>query len=345
MINVLVIGAGTMGRTHAEAYAAMEGVRLAGIADADSAAAEKAALQFGTSGFASYEEAKAALVAIDVVDICLPTFLHREFTLKAANDGKHVICEKPLAGSLEDARYMIDYCASKGVRLFVGHVVRFFPEYEKAKRLMEQSAIGEVAVAKASRTSSFPRAWNNWYADSRKSGGVLMDLSIHDFDYLRWCFGEVERVFAKSTPASSYAEGGYALTTLTFRSGLIAHVEGSWSHQKFTTSFEFAGTEGIIDYNSGKDNPILSFTRTGGEAAGGVAMPESTQLETPYYRELAHFLSCIRTGEEPIVTADDAYQALAISLAAIESARTGQAVVLSVGGEPRFPQAPITKPR
>ncbi|AJY75562.1 Gfo/Idh/MocA family protein [Paenibacillus beijingensis] len=326
MLYVLVIGAGTMGRTHAEAYAAMEGVQLAGIADADLASAEKAARQFGTQEFGSYEEAAESLETIDVVDVCLPTFLHREFVLKAADDGKHVICEKPLAGSLDDARFMIDYCAAKGVRLFVGHVVRFFPEYEKAKRLMEESAIGEVAVAKASRTSGFPRAWNNWYADSSKSGGVLMDLSIHDFDYLRWCFGEVERVFAKSTPPSSSVEGGYALTTLTFRSGVIAHVEGSWSHQKFTTSFEFAGTDGIIDYNSAKDNPIVSFTRTKGEPAGGVPVPESPLLETPYYRELAHFMSCITTGAEPIVTAEDAYQALAISLAAIRSAETGEAV-------------------
>ncbi|MFD1774050.1 Gfo/Idh/MocA family protein [Paenibacillus rhizophilus] len=329
MKNVLLIGAGTMGRTHAEAYTAMKEVSLRGIVDSDAAAADKAAERFGIRAFGSYEEAMMELDAVDVVDICLPTYLHREYVLKAADDGKHIICEKPLAGSLKDAREMIDYCKDKKTKLFVGHVVRFFPEYVQARQVMEQKGLGDIAVVKASRTSSFPRAWDNWYADASKSGGLLLDLSIHDFDYLRWCFGEVERVFAKAYAPESPEGGGYALTTLTFRSGVIAHVEGSWSHQKFTTSFEIAGTEGIIDFNSANDNPILSFRKAPDKPLEGAAVPESPLLEAPYYRELAHFLSCMETGEEPIVTAEDAYQALAISLAAIESSRSGMPVALA----------------
>ncbi|WP_410513777.1 Gfo/Idh/MocA family oxidoreductase [Paenibacillus sp. BR2-3] len=329
MKNVLLIGAGTMGRTHAEAYTAMKEVCLAGIVDSDAAAAENAAEQFSTRAFGSYEEAMIELDTVDVVDICLPTYLHKEYVLKAADDGKNIICEKPLAGSLKDAREMIDYCKEKNIRLFVGHVVRFFPEYAKARQVMELDGLGDIAVVKASRISGFPRAWNNWYADYSKSGGLLLDLSIHDFDYLRWCFGEVERVFAKAYAPESPEGGGYALTTLTFCNGVIAHVEGSWSHQKFTTSFEIAGTGGIIDYDSAKDNPIISFKKSADKPAEGVAVPESPLLETPYYRELAHFLSCMESGEEPIVTAEDAYQALAISLAAIESSRSGMPVALA----------------
>lgn len=329
-MNVIVVGAGTMGRTHLEAYAGMEDVRILGLVDSDPIKAGELADRHGIRLFTTWEEAAEVMGDAELVDICLPTYLHKEYVKKAAALGKHVICEKPLAGSLKDAREMIEYCKEQGVRLFVGHVVRFFPEYAMAKQTIESGAIGSPAVVKASRTSSFPRAWQNWYADGAKSGGVLMDLSIHDFDFLRWCFGDVERVYAKCVPVPGAGE--YALTTLTFQNGVIAQVEGSWAHQRFTTAYEIAGTSGILDYNSAKDTPLVSFTRSDSASVAGVAVPESPLLETPYAKELHHFISCIKEEREPLVSAEDAYEALAISLAAIESSRTGEPV--QIGNSP-----------
>ena len=330
MYHVLIIGAGTMGRFHAQAYAGMKDVRVSGIVDRDLRRAEELAKPLRASVFTTFEEAHGTVPA-EVVDICLPTPLHKPFVLKAVNAGKHVICEKPLARNLEDAREMIDACREKGMKLFVGHVVRFFPEYVRARELVKSGRIGDVTVVRTGRGGSFPGGWNDWYADYQASGGLVLDLIIHDFDYLRWCFGEVERVFAKSLIGRGYARMEYALVTLRFRSGVIAHVEGTWSHEGFSSRFEIAGKTGIIAYDSAKDRPLLVQERGTEVSAYGVAVPESPLNENPYARQLGHFLHCLKTGEPPVVTAEDAYRALEIALGALHSIETGQPVTLEAG--------------
>ncbi len=141
MINILIVGAGTMGRIHAQAFAGMKDARVSGIVDRDARRAEELAKPVGASPFTTFEEAIREVPA-EVVDICLPTPFHKPFVLKAADAGKHVICEKPLARNLEDAREMIEACREKGVELFVGHVVRFFPEYVRARELVKNGRIG-----------------------------------------------------------------------------------------------------------------------------------------------------------------------------------------------------------
>lgn len=325
MINILIVGAGTMGRIHAQAFAGMKDARVSGIVDRDARRAEELAKPVGASPFTTFEEAIREVPA-ELVDICLPTPFHKPFVLKAADAGKHVICEKPLARNLEDAREMIEACREKGVELFVGHVVRFFPEYVRARELVKNGRIGNVTVVRTGRGGSFPAGWNDWYADFHASGGLVLDMIIHDFDYLRWCFGEVERVFAKGLTGRGYARRDYALVTLRFQSGVIAHVEGMWSHGSFSYRFEIAGKTGIIAYDSAKDRPLL--VRGHGKEASlrGVEVPESPLNEDPYARQLRHFLHCLKTGEQPVVTAEDAYRAMEIALAALRSIETGEPV-------------------
>ena len=328
MLHVLVIGAGTMGKVHSHAYAAMENVKLAGIVDIRADQAGRLASQVGTLPFTSIDEALKTLDRVDVIDVCVPTYLHKQYVLKAADSGKHVICEKPLARNLNDAQEMIRYCKEKNVKLFVGHVIRFFPEYINAKRLLEQNTIGPAAVVRTSRGGPFPAGWNNWYGDFALSGGLTLDLIIHDFDYLRWCFGEVERVYAKGLQGRISAPLDYALVTLRFKNGVIAHVEGSWAHDTFSMKFEMAGKSGIIEYDSAKEQPLAVFSRAEQTGSRGVAIPESPLKENPYYLELKHFLSCIEQDKKPVVTAEDAYEAMRISLAATESMKTGKPVSL-----------------
>lgn len=329
MLQVLLVGAGSMGNIHAAAYSKMD-VKLAGIADIRPERARSLAERMETLAFASFEEALTELGSdgIDCIDICLPTPLHKPFTIKAADAGKHVICEKPIANNAEDAAYMIRYCQDKGVRLFVGHVLRFFPEYIKAQALLDQGAIGKPAVVRAGRGGGYPIGWNDWYSDFGASGGVTLDAMIHDFDYLRWCFGEVERVYAKGLHGRHHEKLDYALVTIRFRNGLIAHVEGTWAHEGFSMNFEMAGTSGVIDYDSQKDSPLLFTSRSRTETAPGVIVPESPLARSPYELELEHFMSCIRTGDRPKVTAEDAYEALRIALAALSSMASGRPVAL-----------------
>ncbi|MEH7236012.1 Gfo/Idh/MocA family protein [Bacillus sp. JJ1562] len=323
MQNILLIGAGTMGNEHARSYYAMEDVHVVGIVDKRKEKAREIIGEHDTQIFQTLEEAVNNLEQIDVIDVCVPTFLHKEYVRKAADYGIDVICEKPLAYTLEDAREMINYCNKKNVKLFVGHVVRFFPQYAKAKELVTNSSIGEIGVVRTRRGGNFPPGWSDWYSDQSKSGGVILDLIIHDFDFLRWNFGEVERVFAKGL-----ADLDYAIVTLAFESGVIAHVEGSWVHQAFSTQFELAGKSGIIEYDSSKEEPVfLSMKQSNGDK-NGVQVPQSPLKKSPYFIELQHFLKCLKTNETPIVTAEDAYKAMEISVAALQSIKTGLPVTL-----------------
>jgi UDP-N-acetylglucosamine 3-dehydrogenase len=328
MQKILLIGAGTMGMEHATSYYSMEDVHLVGIVDLRREQAEQIIGKNDTKVFQTLEEAVNDLEHIDVIDICVPTFLHKEYVHKAADYGIDVICEKPLAYTLEDAREMIDYCENKDVKLFVGHVVRFFPQYAKVHDLVSNGTIGDIGVVRTKRGGNFPTGWSDWYSDHTKSGGVILDLIIHDFDFLRWTLGEVERVFAKGLAERNIKHLDYALVTVVFKSGVIAHVEGTWAHQTFSSQFEFAGKSGILEYDSLKEEPVLLSIRNSNEEKGGVAVPQSPLKKSPYYIELEHFLHCLKTNETPIVTAEDAYKAMEVSVAALQSLKTGLPVYL-----------------
>jgi len=154
-------------------------------------------------------------------------------------------------------------------------------------------------------------------------------MIIHDFDFLRWCFGGVERVYAKGlVNTHHFGKVDYALVTFRFASGLIAHVEGSWSHPGgFRTRCEIAGTKGLLSFDSQRDVPLRVETPAQA-TGGGVAVPESPVLEDPYSLELKHFIDCVKEGRAPCITAEDAYEALEMALAALESIETGRPVSL-----------------
>jgi len=218
-----------------------------------------------------------------------------------------------------DARAIADVAADAGITLMVGHVLRFFPQYERARDVVEGGGIGDPGVARARRLSPFP-SWghDDWYADRGSSGGVLVDLAIHDLDYVRWVFGEVDRVFARR---SVWEEGEHGHVTLRFENGAAAYVDASWGlppGQELTQSFELAGSDGLVEFDG--DDAALTF-RTA----------EGTQVTNPvakdgYRRQLEAFVESVETRSEPSVTAEDAIAALRLSLAANRSAETGRPV-------------------
>lgn len=327
-LRVGIIGAGGMGHGHARAYQAL-GQELVGVADPPSPAnAERFAAALGGKVFASVEELLAD-PTIDLVSVTVPTPAHREVVCKAAAAGKHIVCEKPLARTLEDADAMIAACRDAGVRLFAGHVVRYFPEYEHVKSAIDRGDLGQIGVVRTTRGGSEPTGFQSWYRDLDRSGGLLVDLAIHDIDWLRWCFGEVERVYATSSKTRVPESPEYALAILRFESGVIAHVEGSWAHPgPFRYAYEVAGSKGVAEFDNLRSAGIVAQTHE----HPGVVQSEYPYVEQPLLSELQDFVRAIQSGEQARVTAEDARAALRISLACLESARTGQPVWLKKEG-------------
>ncbi|HEY3365575.1 MAG TPA: Gfo/Idh/MocA family oxidoreductase [Symbiobacteriaceae bacterium] len=325
-MRIGIVGAGTMGRVHAASHREA-GHEVSGVYDAR----PEAAASLGEPVAPSLEVLLSD-PAIDLIDICLPTYLHRPTVEAAARAGKHVLCEKPLALTLADARAMIEACRAAGVQLYVAHVVRFFPEYQRARELVRDGKTGRPGVVRTFRGGSFPSGWEDWYARPELSGTLLLDLVIHDFDWLRWTFGEVERVFARTIQTRPDQRLDYALVTIRFASGAIAHVEGSWAHTGFRYGFEVAGSEGLLDFDSDRVQPLVVRERAARPGEAAVTVPESPLAESPYTAEIRHFARCIAHGEAAMVTAEDAFKALEIGLAALESARTGRPVTIGKEG-------------
>jgi predicted dehydrogenase len=166
---------------------------------------------------------------------------------------------------------------------------------------------------------------------------MMLDLMIHDYDYARWLSGDVKRVYAKSVRSEDpNSAGDYALVTLRFMDGTIAHVEGGWAYPPgfFRTSIDIAGTEGLIEWSSDDAETMqIHLTHPPQVEADEVAVPSAKAADSPFTKQLRHFYDCIENHSEPIVTAQDALSALEIGLAAIESAKTGKPIILNGKGD------------
>ena len=142
---------------------------------------------------------------------------------------------------------MIDACTKSGVRLFIGMVVRFFPQYRLAKELVDQGKVGQIGVLRLKRIAYPPmKPVDNWFVDENRSGGMVLDLMIHDFDYARWLAGEVDRVFARRSQASS-SPAQYIQSIIRFKNGAFALIEGGWAYPPgvFRTALDVSGTDGL----------------------------------------------------------------------------------------------------
>lgn len=324
-MDIGIIGSGFMASVHADAWATTEHHVVAVHSD-DEQSGRKLAQRRGATFF---EDASELIARVDAVVIATPTDTHPTFIRLAAAAGRQVICEKPLARSYEEARAAMDACAAAGVQLLVGHVVRFFPEYATAQREIEEARIGRLALLRLQRLSAPP--WSEWFRDEKRSGGVALDMMIHDFDYARWIAGEVERVYAQGVRVRSGEDGPFdhVQATLTHESGAISHVEGSWAYPKgmFQTSFEISGDRGFIAHDSDEARPLRVIRDK--DVTDTVSLPHVSLVEEPWATEVRHFAQVLSGEVEPIISALDAVRAVAISEAVGMSVAAGRPVALA----------------
>ncbi len=325
MLKVGLVGAGFMAGVHALSWRKTP-AELVGVY---STTADKTRSFAEEHHIRAYDSLPALIAAVDVVDICTPTPTHHPITLSAARAGRHIICEKPIARTVQQAQEMMDAAQHAGVHLLIAHVVRFFPEYTQAHTTVKQGSIGQVGVTRLKRAGYSPGI--SWYRDLEQSGGVLLDLMIHDFDFARWIAGDVVSVFARSIRSREPdANGDYALAILRHTSSAISHLEGSAMYPPpvFRTGFEIAGDQGLIEYASQQTAPVETLLHAHSGETAVIGRPQSPLIEDPYTTQIRHFYEVLVNNVVPRVTAIDALAALRIALAAIESAQTGRRVTL-----------------
>ncbi|MEO5888118.1 MAG: Gfo/Idh/MocA family oxidoreductase [Anaerolineales bacterium] len=328
-MKIGIVGAGFMGMTHAAGWAETP-AEIVGFSAETQQEAGALAERYNAK---VYPDLDTMLNEVDVLDICSPTHLHHEMALKAASAGKHIVCEKPLARTTGQAQDIVNACRKAGVQLLVAHVVRFFPEYALAHSAVVEGQIGKPAVIRLHRGSYRPKKpAGNWFLDEEKSGGILMDLMIHDYDYARWVAGEVESVSARRvTELHPDAPVDYGLVILSHRSGALSHIAGAWAYPPptFLTHLEIAGDQGLIEFDSDSTAPIQNLIlKSSGSDAPDVALPSSPVSESPYTTQIKEFYRALVEGKSPRVSATDGLAAVQIAEAALQSANSGQPVRL-----------------
>ena len=303
-INVGVIGVGAMGYNHARVYYRLEEANLVAVSDVSERTLNKVCEKYDAKGYSDYEDLLKD-PEIEVVSVCVPTTHHHDVVMKAIEYGKHVLVEKPIAFSLEEAEEMIAAAKEKGVILGTGHVERFNPAVQKAKELIENDVIGDVVSASAKRVGPFP--------PRIKDVGVCIDLAIHDLDVMYYLFNEdVEQVYGTMSSIldkTDFEDHAEIMVSFTNATGIL---EVNWLTPYKRREIEITGTDGIIS---------VDYIEQSIEVFGKFAQDITIKHEEPLKEELKSFLKAVDEGKDPVITGEDGLNALKMVIAASKSSR------------------------
>ena len=334
MVNIGVIGSGFIGCTHATAINNSTRLNLVAIADVNEQAGKKAAEEHQCKWYADAEE-MLKNEQIDIVDVCLPTFLHEQFVLLAAKYKKNVICEKPIALSLESFDRMVNATKEAGVKFMVAQVIRFWPEYVDIKKHYDAGEFGEIKMVYANRLAQHP-TWTTWHKDPSKSGGGLFDLHLHDIDFVRYIFGPAKSIYAMGWQSETGC-WNHVVSNIEFKNGVKAVVEGAFDMTEnfpFNMYFRIVGDGRAVEYNlsaglnledvaSAKRQEVLFATGKEPEFA------QVNQDEDAYQTELEYFADCVENDREIAeVPLSQSREVLEMILAIQKSLETGEIVRL-----------------
>lgn len=325
-MNVAIIGCNGMGRLHAQLAVAC-GQSVVACGDIHKKIADGLAQEVG--GDASTDCMKIIeRPDVDIVVITTPTPTHLEYILAAAAAGKQIFCEKPLCRTVGECRQAVAAAKKAKVKLFVAHVVRYFAEFETMRAQVKAGKVGKPGFVKMYRGGIFPAGVDHWFRDYKQSGGVTFDSMIHDMDWLRYMFGDAERVFCQALRRSEPEPLDYAMVTIRMKSGLIAKLIGTWAHPSgFRVETEICGDAGMVQFSS-DEVPVSVARREEKGKAAGMIVPSSPLPISPYQLEWRDFLQWLNGGVPPRVTPDDGVEAVRLAAAALRSADSGKPVTL-----------------
>jgi 1,5-anhydro-D-fructose reductase (1,5-anhydro-D-mannitol-forming) len=303
---------------------------VAAVAGTDAARVERYARDVGVPTVHASAKQLLADTDIDVVYISTTNEHHEALTIAAAERGKHVLCEKPLALSLPGAQAMLEACRAAGVVLGTNHHLRNAATHRAIRSLIEQGAIGMPLAARVFHAVHLPSHLQGWRIDRPEAGGgVILDITVHDADTLRFVLNdEVETVTAMSASQGMGQQGleDAVMGVMRFKSGLLAQFHDAFTIRHAATGFEVLGTEGsLLARDVMTQRPIGEIALRRGDEQESIAV----EHENLYERSVRRFNAAVRGEGEPAATGLDGYRSLAIALAAREAALTGCAVAVS----------------
>lgn len=300
MLNAGIVGFGGLGHVHANSLWQLEGVTVKAVCDINPQQLEKqevtfnieqAPNQFDISTCNTYLDCKQMLESeeLDLVVVALPTYLHAEYSIMAMEHGASVFSEKPMALTTEQCDRMIEARDANQVQLMIGQCIRFWPEYEYLREILDDQTYGKLHSLYMQRGGSYPFTdSSSWYADHNKSGGALLDLHVHDLDFMHYALGSPTKTCALGVVGTT---GGVDDHTgiFQFDSGAICTIRCSWMIAAGFAMSYIAILENATLYYDASQQPTLKLFRT------GATEPETIEVETEsaYVREMRYFLECV----------------------------------------------------
>ena len=313
-LGVAVIGTGQWGKNHARVYKELPSTELVAVCDVNAERAKAMAAQYSVK---AYSDSTKMLKdkSIEAVNVCTWSTILAQEAMNALSAGKHVLVEKPMATTPQQAEKLVQTAKDNGLHLTVGFLMRFIPGLQVIRESVGNKKIGELVCATAKRVSQWPERIGDV--------GVVKDTAIHDIDVMRFISGE--------DPISVYAKMGsmrikkfedYAHIMLTYADGKSAFIESNWLTPYKTRSLTVTGSDAImrLDYIT-QDTWIEQQTQS---------VQPRYPFQEPLKAELQHFIDCIVEKKKPLVTGEDGVRALTVATAALESSAKNKAIELKI---------------
>lgn len=334
-MRVGIIGLGGMGWFHAARYYQVAGAQLAAIADVRPERLEaRNAPQINIqnqmtapdlAGVARFESGDALIAGaqVDMIDICLPSYLHAEYAIKALRSGRHVLSEKPMALSVADAEAMITAARESGRKLMVAQCIRFWPEYQYLRQVLRTGNLGRLLSLNLVRIGGRPTGWGwqDWFMDPARSGGTLYDLHIHDIDYVNALLGVPQRVVSTGRQAQPGSAVEVIQTIFQYAGGPQVSIQAGWSEVQipFKAGYDAWFEKGFVRYDASAAQPLVVYD----DASRQHMVPAEYTPGDAYLNEIRYFVDCIQKDREPLEcppeSARDSLALLARVRAAIQS--------------------------
>lgn len=337
MIYFAIVGCGHIAKKHAEAIQNAEGAELVAVCDTNPQRLQEYVDQFGVKGYTDLGE-MLKNDQINVVNICTPSGYHAPLAVQAADAGKHVVVEKPISLTLEDAERIIEACNRNGVKLSVVHPNRFRPAIKLLKEAMDEGKFGKLSHANATVRWNRNQAYfdkDPWRGTKALDGGVLMNQAIHDLDLMLWVMGDVEEVSSFSATRLRNIEAeDVSVGVVRFRNGALGVVEAAVTiyPRNLEETLSVFGETGTVKIGGTTANHIEAWKMEGysdEQVAQLIATIDQDPMGKPGHQCIIEdMVEAIHQDREPIVTGEDGKRALRLILALYQSAEENKPVQL-----------------
>ena len=264
---------------------------------------------------------------IDAIFILSPTDSHADYLRQVHAAGKHVFCEKPVVRTAQEADEIEKLFENYGAVAMAGMVMHFWPEYLAVRDMIKRGDIGRLGTVRMFRGAGCPTEEDKWRGDFKAGGGVILDMGIHDIDFVDWALGPLTRIYTMRSKPNDKGRHDYALMVARTADGAIVHFEESWNElpHSFYYGFEIAGSEGLLELDS-RIEAQLTFRPVEPSAAG--VKKTTPAAVSPYDTAIGAFLKAVKEGQKSPVPMAEGLRAVRLALAAIESAEKNAPVEL-----------------